>query len=128
MALAARFTVDPNPRRVRAERPSRASTTTPASCARPTAPWPTTSTGARSSPRPRSGCSTTSTSWRRRSATSASNLPRGYYRELPKLALRELAGHARVYAMAVELIRHSDSRLDRQQLVRFMNSYQRSRR
>ncbi len=52
------------------------------------------------------------------------NLPRGYYRELPKLALRELAGDARVYAMAVELIRHSDSRLDRQQLVRFMNSYQ----
>jgi cyclic beta-1,2-glucan synthetase len=52
------------------------------------------------------------------------NLPRGYYRELPKLALRELAGHARVYAMAVELIRHSDSRLDRQQLLRFMNSYQ----
>ena len=52
------------------------------------------------------------------------NLPRGYYRELPKLASRELAGDARVYAMAVELIRHSDSRLDRQQLVRFMNSYQ----
>jgi cyclic beta-1,2-glucan synthetase len=52
------------------------------------------------------------------------NLPTGYYRELPKLALRELAGDARVYAMAVELIRHSDSRLDRQQLVRFMNSYQ----
>ena len=52
------------------------------------------------------------------------NLPRGYYRELPKLASRELAGHARVYAMAVELIRHSDSRLDRQQLLRFINSYQ----
>ncbi len=52
------------------------------------------------------------------------NLPRAYYRSLPKLALRELAGDARVYAMAVELIRHSDSRLDRQQLVRFMNSYQ----
>jgi cyclic beta-1,2-glucan synthetase len=52
------------------------------------------------------------------------NLPPGYYRELPKLALRELAGDARVYALAVELIRHSDSRLDRQQLVRFMNSYQ----
>jgi cyclic beta-1,2-glucan synthetase len=52
------------------------------------------------------------------------NLPRSYYRELPKLALRELAGHARVYAMAVELIRHSDSRLDRHQLERFMNSYQ----
>ncbi len=34
-------------------------------------------------------------------------------------------GHARIYAMAVELIRHSDSRLDRQQLVQFLNSYQR---
>jgi cyclic beta-1,2-glucan synthetase len=52
------------------------------------------------------------------------NLPPGYYRELPKLALRELAGDARVYAVAVELIRHSDSRLDRQQLLRFLNSYQ----
>ena len=52
------------------------------------------------------------------------NLSPDYYRDLPKLALRELAGDARVYAMAVELIRHSDSRLDRQQLVRFMNSYQ----
>jgi cyclic beta-1,2-glucan synthetase len=52
------------------------------------------------------------------------NLPAGYYRQLPKLALRELAGDARVYAMAVELIRHSDSRLDRHQLARFMNSYQ----
>ena len=31
------------------------------------------------------------------------NLPRGYYRELPKLATRELAGDARVYALAVEL-------------------------
>ncbi|HEY6106420.1 MAG TPA: hypothetical protein VIV59_10585, partial [Anaeromyxobacteraceae bacterium] len=44
------------------------------------------------------------------------NLPRGYYRELPKLASRELAGSARVYELAVELIRHSDSRLDRPQL------------
>jgi cyclic beta-1,2-glucan synthetase len=52
------------------------------------------------------------------------NLPRGYYRELPKLATRDLAGDARVYALAVELIRHSDSRLDQQQLVRFLNSFQ----
>ncbi len=52
------------------------------------------------------------------------NLPPGYYRELPKLALRELAGHARVYFLAEEIIRHSDSRLDRQQLARFMNSFQ----
>ncbi len=53
------------------------------------------------------------------------NLPRTYSRTLPTLASREHAGHARVYAIAVELIRHSDSRLDRQQLVQFLNSYQR---
>ncbi len=53
------------------------------------------------------------------------NLPRTYSRTLPALASREHAGHARVYAIAVELIRHSDSRLDRQQLTQFLNSYQR---
>ena len=52
------------------------------------------------------------------------NLPRGYYRELPKLAPRELAGEARGYAMAEELIRHSDSRLDWHHLTQFMNNYQ----
>jgi cyclic beta-1,2-glucan synthetase len=52
------------------------------------------------------------------------DLPRDYYRELPKLAPRDLAGDARVYALAVELIRHSDSRLERQQLVRFLESFQ----
>src|SRR5438034_3056283 len=53
------------------------------------------------------------------------NLPRTYYRQLPTLAAREQAGHARIYAVAVELIRHSDSRLERQQLTQFLNSYQR---
>ncbi|HUL71931.1 MAG TPA: glucoamylase family protein, partial [Vicinamibacterales bacterium] len=53
------------------------------------------------------------------------NLPPRYARELPALALREQAGQARVYAMAIELIRHSDSRLAGPQLVEFLNSYQR---
>ncbi len=53
------------------------------------------------------------------------NLPRSYYRTLPALASREHAGQARVYAIAVELIRHSDSRLTRQQLIQFLKSYQR---
>src|SRR3989442_15804448 len=35
-----------------------------------------------------------------------------------------MAGIARVYAMALELIRHTDGRLDRHQLVRFMAAYQ----
>ncbi|WP_242359884.1 GH36-type glycosyl hydrolase domain-containing protein [Anaeromyxobacter sp. SG17] len=52
------------------------------------------------------------------------NLPRRYYRELPKLAAREQAGSARVYALAVELIRHSDSRLDRAQLQRWLDAFQ----
>ncbi|MBZ5559424.1 MAG: DUF3131 domain-containing protein [Acidobacteriia bacterium] len=53
------------------------------------------------------------------------HLPRTYYRQLPGLASREQAGHTRIYAMAVELVRHSDSRIDRQQLAVFINSYQR---
>jgi cyclic beta-1,2-glucan synthetase len=52
------------------------------------------------------------------------SLPRRYYRELPKLAAREQPGDARVYALAVELIRHSDSRLDRAQLVRWLDAFQ----
>ena len=52
------------------------------------------------------------------------DLPRRYYRELPKLAPREMSGMARIYAMALELVRHTDGRLDRGQLVRFMTAYQ----
>ncbi|MDD5305562.1 MAG: hypothetical protein PHS14_20880 [Elusimicrobia bacterium] len=52
------------------------------------------------------------------------NLPHGYYRQLPALASPELEGNARVYALAVELIRHSDSRLYASQLVRFLNGFQ----
>jgi cyclic beta-1,2-glucan synthetase len=51
-------------------------------------------------------------------------LPRQYYLELPKLASRDLAGTARIYAMAVELIRHSDGRLDHHRLTRFIVAYQ----
>lgn len=54
------------------------------------------------------------------------NLPRTYYRELPTLAARERAGHARIYAVAIELVRHSDSRLHRQRLTRFLNNYHRA--
>ncbi|MEO5988085.1 MAG: hypothetical protein ABIU54_12585, partial [Candidatus Eisenbacteria bacterium] len=51
-------------------------------------------------------------------------LPTRYYLELPKLAVRGRVGMARVYGMAVELLRCSDARLDAQRLVRFMNAYQ----
>ncbi|HET9327890.1 MAG TPA: glucoamylase family protein [Candidatus Eisenbacteria bacterium] len=52
------------------------------------------------------------------------DLPSRYYYELPKLAARELAGTARIYAMAVELLRYSDARLDLTRLTRFINAYQ----
>jgi cyclic beta-1,2-glucan synthetase len=52
------------------------------------------------------------------------NLPHGYYRKLPALAPPDLQNGARVYALAVELLRHSDSRLDQPQLVRFLNGFQ----
>src|SRR5947208_5851714 len=53
------------------------------------------------------------------------HLPGTYYRQLPTLASRDQEGHTRIYAMAVELVRHSDSRIDRQKLAVFVNSYQR---
>src|SRR3990172_8751029 len=51
-------------------------------------------------------------------------LPREYYLQLPKLASRERSGTARIYAMALELIRQSDGRLDRHRLIRFVVAYQ----
>ncbi|HWO02812.1 MAG TPA: glycosyl transferase, partial [Blastocatellia bacterium] len=52
------------------------------------------------------------------------DLPSGYYRELPKLQGGELEGYPRVYAIALALIAHTDSRLDRETLARFVRSYQ----
>ncbi|MEO5656245.1 MAG: glucoamylase family protein, partial [Nitrospiria bacterium] len=51
-------------------------------------------------------------------------LPRQYYLQLPKLASREQAGTPRIYAMALELIRRSDGRLDLHRLLRFVVAYQ----
>jgi cyclic beta-1,2-glucan synthetase len=53
------------------------------------------------------------------------NLPRAYYRRLPALASREHVGQARVYAVAVELVRHSDGRFTREELATFIGSFQR---
>ena len=52
------------------------------------------------------------------------NLPQRYYLDLPKLAVRDLAGTARIQAMAVEFIRHSDARFDLHRLTRFVSAYQ----
>jgi cyclic beta-1,2-glucan synthetase len=52
------------------------------------------------------------------------DLPRGYYRELPKLADGPLAGYPRIYALALVLIAHTDSSLDEAHITRFVQAYQ----
>src|SRR5207245_3587069 len=52
------------------------------------------------------------------------DLPRGYYRELPKLAGGEFKDLPRIYALAVALIAHTDSRLDVATMRRFISAYQ----
>ncbi len=52
------------------------------------------------------------------------DLPPRYYRKLPKLAAREFSGQARIHAMALELIRHGDGRLDPDRLTRFVAAFQ----
>ena len=52
------------------------------------------------------------------------DLPRGYYRELPKLTAGPLAGYPRVYALALTLIAHTDSILDEAHITRFVHAYQ----
>jgi cyclic beta-1,2-glucan synthetase len=52
------------------------------------------------------------------------DLPKGYYYELPKLTAGELAGYPRIYAVALALVAHTDSRLDAETLRRFIRAYQ----
>src|SRR5215211_6290398 len=52
------------------------------------------------------------------------DLPTSYYHELPKLAECELADYPRIYAVALALIAHNDSRLDTNTLQRFIAAYQ----
>src|SRR6266436_8338379 len=52
------------------------------------------------------------------------DLPKSYYRELPKLADGPLRDYPRIYAFAVALIAHTDSHLDTETLRRFISAYQ----
>ncbi len=52
------------------------------------------------------------------------DLPGGYYHELPKLKGGPHSGKPRVYAMALELVEHTDGRIDLEQLTRFMLAYE----
>src|SRR6185295_5842921 len=53
-----------------------------------------------------------------------SDLPAGYYRELPKLAAGPLAGYPRVFGTAWAFVAHTDSRFDSEMLRRYVRAYQ----
>ena len=53
------------------------------------------------------------------------DLPRGYYRQLPKLADGPLEGYPRVFGIAWAYVAHTDSYFDPQTLTRFVQAYQR---
>ena len=53
-----------------------------------------------------------------------SDLPPGYYRQLPKLASGPFAGYPRVFGMAWAFVAHTDSRFDSEMLVRYVSAYQ----
>ncbi len=58
-------------------------------------------------------------------AQISSDLPPGYYRQLPKLAVGPFAGYPRVLEMAWAYVAHTDSLVSDQMLVRFVQAYQR---
>jgi cellobiose phosphorylase len=56
--------------------------------------------------------------------TASSHLPKGYSRELPRLARGASSGLPRVYDLALEVIAHGDGRVDPENLRRFVTAYQ----
>ena len=53
-----------------------------------------------------------------------SDLPPGYYRQLPKLATGPFKDYPRVFGIAWAFVAHTDSRFDSEMLVRFVTAYQ----
>ena len=56
--------------------------------------------------------------------TARRHLPKGYSRDLPRLADGPSAGLPRVYDIALETIAHGDGRVDPDSLSRFVAAYQ----
>lgn len=52
------------------------------------------------------------------------NLSKAYYFQLPRLKSGSLKGYPRVYAIALELVSHTDGRFDDRALVNFITAYQ----
>ena len=54
----------------------------------------------------------------------STDLPPGYYRQLPKLVTGPFAGYPRVFGMAWAFVAHTDSCFDSDILVSYVNAYQ----
>lgn len=52
------------------------------------------------------------------------HLPRGYSRQLPRLANGPSAGFPRIYDLALQLISHMDGRVDKENVTQFIAAYQ----
>ena len=52
------------------------------------------------------------------------DLPQGYLVKLPRLRESSWAGYPRVYVLALDFIAHTDSRLDAENLLQYILSYQ----
>jgi len=50
--------------------------------------------------------------------------PPGYSRQLPRLSSGSLKGFPRIYEMAIELVSHTDGRVDAENISHFIRSYQ----
>ena len=57
-------------------------------------------------------------------ALARRHLPRGYSRQLPRLAEGHSAGFHRIYDLALELISHMDGRIDSDNATKFVAAYQ----
>jgi hypothetical protein len=55
---------------------------------------------------------------------SKRHLPKGYSKGLPHMLKGPLAGYPRIYDIARELILHTDGRVDKENLKRFVDAYQ----
>jgi len=53
-----------------------------------------------------------------------SDLPPGYYQQLPKLAAGPFTGYPRVFGIAWAFVAHTDSHFDPEMLVRYVRAYQ----
>lgn len=52
------------------------------------------------------------------------NLPKKYYKELPKILTGPLTGFPRVYVLAIEFVKGAGGGITRENIIQFLNSYQ----